>query len=169
MICVANIQWHCANVEYSTATDINNLSVRNWAVDDAHAFGGEHCLLKQGYESVAQSMSKVLDVRLGCEVPFQIHTICSTFWCSVFLYAHFESEFTGRQGRSCSKRRGALQVRYRVVHILCKCQIDPFCRVHLADGAFLQSDLVLITLPLGVLKSKRVIFNPPFPRLQASS
>ena len=111
-------QWHCANVEYSTATDIHNLSVRNWAVDDAHAFPGEHCLLKQGYGTVAKGISAGLDIRFNCEVVTVEHPL--------------EKQ-------------------------------EP-CKVHMSDGSHLESDIVLVTLPLGVLKSRRVAFNPPLPR-----
>jgi len=62
------INWHCANIEYSVATDMNNLSARHWNQDDENAFDGDHCLLKKGYGSLAEALAAGLDIRLGTQV-----------------------------------------------------------------------------------------------------
>ena len=110
--------WHVANIEYSTATDIHNLSARNWSQDDENAFDGDHCLLKKGYVSLAESLAKGLDIRLGAKV------------------SHIDYAGDGR---------------------------EP-CKVSLADGGTLTADLVLVTVPLGVLKSNSITFSPMLPK-----
>jgi hypothetical protein len=60
--------WHCANIEYSTATDIANLSAKNWSQDDENAFEGPHCLLKQGYIALADALATGLGVRVRVRV-----------------------------------------------------------------------------------------------------
>ncbi len=90
-------QWHCANIEYSTATDIHTLSVRNWAVDDEHAFDGVHCLLVQGYQSVAKSMAKGLDLRLESEVM----CVCACVYVRVCMF--MLCVFAGSRIADCCK------------------------------------------------------------------
>ena len=37
------------------------------------------------------------------------------------------------------------------------------CTVHCSDGESIQCDAVVVTVPLGVLKSKQIRFVPPLP------
>ena len=39
--------WHCSNLEYANATDLENLSPTQWDQDDAWGFPGAHCLLRE--------------------------------------------------------------------------------------------------------------------------
>eukprot|EP00639_Heterosigma_akashiwo_P011959 CAMPEP_0206377282 /NCGR_PEP_ID=MMETSP0294-20121207/10061_1 /ASSEMBLY_ACC=CAM_ASM_000327 /TAXON_ID=39354 /ORGANISM="Heterosigma akashiwo, Strain CCMP2393" /LENGTH=242 /DNA_ID=CAMNT_0053825721 /DNA_START=642 /DNA_END=1366 /DNA_ORIENTATION=- len=58
--------WHLANVEYSTAARAGDLSLRWWDADDAHEFGGPHCVLKEGYGHLAGALAgRAEDLRLG--------------------------------------------------------------------------------------------------------
>ena len=116
-------QWHCANIEYSTATDIHNLSARHWAIDDEGAFEGPHCLLRQGYGALARGLAQHLDeIRLQAEVASVRHAA--------------EDPATGAGGG---------------------------CVVTLRDGSEVDGDMVLVTLPLGVLKARAVRFEPELP------
>ena len=116
-------QWHCANIEYSTATDIHNLSARHWAIDDEGAFEGPHCLLRQGYGALARGLAQHLDeIRLQAEVAVVRHAP--------------EDSTTGAGGG---------------------------CTVVLRDGSEIEGDMVLVTLPLGVLKARAVRFEPELP------
>eukprot|EP00960_Hanusia_phi_P059712 764266-Hanusia_phi.AAC.5 len=111
--------WHCANIEYSTATDIHNLSARNWALDDENAFDGDHCLLKTGYCALAEHLAQGLDIRLNSKVKLVEH---------------------GKDGAQAA------------------------CKVTLEDGQTLSSDVVVLTVPLGVLKKNDITFYPQLPR-----
>ncbi len=62
------LNWHCANIEYSSGTDIDTLSVRFWAADDVNAFEGDHCVLKQGYGHLAKEIANGLTIHLEKEV-----------------------------------------------------------------------------------------------------
>ena len=116
-------QWHCANIEYSAATDIHNLSARHWAIDDEGAFEGPHCLLRQGYGALARGLAQHLDeIRLHAEVAAVRHAP--------------EDAATGAGGG---------------------------CAVLLRDGSEIEGDMVLVTLPLGVLKARAVRFEPELP------
>lgn len=117
----ALINWHCANIEYSSAADINRLSVRFWASDDVTAFEGEHCLLKQGYGTLAKEMAKGLDIRFSAQVVKIVH-----------------DEMAG-------------------------------CVVALKNGEEMKADVVLVTIPLGLLKKEVIAFDPPLPEWKTSA
>jgi lysine-specific histone demethylase 1 len=44
--------WNSKNVEYALGSNLDNLSMKYWDVDDRHAFEGDHVLLKEGYSTV---------------------------------------------------------------------------------------------------------------------
>ena len=48
------LQWHVANIEYSTAADVNDLSLRHWDQDDKTAFEGSHCVIREGFGAVVE-------------------------------------------------------------------------------------------------------------------
>ncbi|KAK6067014.1 Lysine-specific histone demethylase 1A [Seiridium cupressi] len=60
------MNWHIANLEYSNATNLRNLSLGLWDIDAGNEWEGKHTMVVGGYQSVpwglAQSPSK-LDVR----------------------------------------------------------------------------------------------------------
>jgi lysine-specific histone demethylase 1 len=113
--------WHCANIEYSSSADVNNLSVRFWAVDDQTAFEGDHCVLKQGYSALAKSLAENTNIRYNCEVT-QIHH-----------------------------------------------DANDGCKIILSNGEELTADIVLVTVPLGILKKDRLKFDPPLPEWKQSA
>ncbi|KAH8675373.1 flavin-containing amine oxidoreductase-domain containing protein [Xylariales sp. PMI_506] len=60
------MNWHIANLEYSNATNLKNLSLGGWDIDAGNEWEGKHTMVIGGYQSVpwglAHSPSK-LDVR----------------------------------------------------------------------------------------------------------
>jgi lysine-specific histone demethylase 1 len=53
--------WNSKNVEYALGSNLDNLSMRYWDVDDRHAFEGDHVLLKEGYSAVIDHMLRSLE------------------------------------------------------------------------------------------------------------
>ncbi|KAI9701667.1 MAG: hypothetical protein M1820_006438 [Bogoriella megaspora] len=65
------LNWHHANLEYSNATHVNDLSLSGWDQDTGNEFEGEHCQVKGGYIQVPKGLYQLpypLDVRFGTEV-----------------------------------------------------------------------------------------------------
>ena len=58
--------WNSKNVEYALGSNLDNLSMKYWDVDDRHAFEGDHVLLKEGYSAVIDHIFKALK-KLGPE------------------------------------------------------------------------------------------------------
>lgn len=61
------INWHIANLEYSNATNLNNLSLGLWDIDAGNEFEGSHTMVVGGYQSVARGL-------LHCPKPLEIKT-----------------------------------------------------------------------------------------------
>uniref|UniRef100_A0A7S1J4X5 PHD-type domain-containing protein n=1 Tax=Eutreptiella gymnastica TaxID=73025 RepID=A0A7S1J4X5_9EUGL len=62
--------WHTANIEYSVATDVDNLSLRYGLDIDGleHGFEGDHVFLKEGYSGVTEALAEGLEVHLKTPV-----------------------------------------------------------------------------------------------------
>ncbi|PRP79406.1 Lysine-specific histone demethylase 1-2 [Planoprotostelium fungivorum] len=60
--------WHVANLEYGCAIDLHKVSRKNWDQDDSYDWAGDHCLLRQGYGSIADRLHDGLDLRLNTSV-----------------------------------------------------------------------------------------------------
>lgn len=61
------INWHIANLEYSNATNLKNLSLGLWDIDAGNEFEGSHTMVVGGYQSVARGI-------LQCPKPLEIKT-----------------------------------------------------------------------------------------------
>lgn len=61
------VNWHVANLEYSNATNLNNLSLGLWDIDAGNEFDGSHTMVVGGYQSVARGL-------LQCPRPLEIRT-----------------------------------------------------------------------------------------------
>eukprot|EP01114_Cavostelium_apophysatum_P002798 TRINITY_DN1249_c1_g1_i1.p1 TRINITY_DN1249_c1_g1~~TRINITY_DN1249_c1_g1_i1.p1 ORF type:complete len:1140 (-),score=314.71 TRINITY_DN1249_c1_g1_i1:99-3518(-) len=107
--------WHVANLEYGCASNLNRVSLPHWDQDDGNEWGGDHCLLKEGYSTIAKQLAEDIDLRLNSPV---------------------ESVEYSEGGNVTVKIR---------------------------TGEVIEGDVVLVTLPLGVLKEKSVEFSPPLP------
>lgn len=61
------MNWHIANLEYSNATNLHNLSLRLWDIDAGNEWDGPHTMIVGGYQSVARGL-------LECPEPLEIKT-----------------------------------------------------------------------------------------------
>ncbi len=76
------LHWHIANLEYACATDLSKVSRTHWDQDDSYEWQGAHCLLRDGYESLAKQLAKDLDIKFNTivqtvestELGVKIHT-----------------------------------------------------------------------------------------------
>lgn len=59
------INWHIANLEYSNATNLHNLSLSLWDIDAGNEWEGHHTMVVGGYQSVARGL-------LQCPKPLDI-------------------------------------------------------------------------------------------------
>nr|AZL94584.1 polyamine oxidase [Nephromyces sp. MMRI] len=68
------LNWHMANIEYSTGADASHLCLPTWDQDDLTALQGAHVMIDEGYQRVVEFQAQNLDIRLGCV----IHSISYT-------------------------------------------------------------------------------------------
>ncbi|KAL6895565.1 Sec1-like protein [Trichoderma longibrachiatum] len=61
------INWHIANLEYSNATNLHNLSLGLWDIDAGNEWEGPHTMVVGGYQSVARGL-------LQCPSPLEVKT-----------------------------------------------------------------------------------------------
>lgn len=61
------INWHIANLEYSNATNLHNLSLGLWDIDAGNEWEGHHTMVVGGYQSVARGL-------LQCPSPLEVKT-----------------------------------------------------------------------------------------------
>ncbi|TVU47064.1 hypothetical protein EJB05_06644 [Eragrostis curvula] len=60
------MNWHFAHLEYGCAATLKSVSLPYWNQDDVYGgFGGPHCMIKGGYDTVLHSLAKGLDIRLN--------------------------------------------------------------------------------------------------------
>ncbi|KAK3165357.1 hypothetical protein QOZ80_1AG0032170 [Eleusine coracana subsp. coracana] len=60
------MNWHFAHLEYGCAATLKSVSLPYWNQDDVYGgFGGAHCMIKGGYDTVLHSLAKGLDIRLN--------------------------------------------------------------------------------------------------------
>ncbi|KXX82855.1 putative lysine-specific histone demethylase 1 [Madurella mycetomatis] len=60
------MNWHIANLEYSNATNYNQLSLQGWDIDAGNEWEGNHSMVVGGYQSVPRGLMHLptpLDVR----------------------------------------------------------------------------------------------------------
>uniref|UniRef100_A0A2C9U0I4 SWIRM domain-containing protein n=1 Tax=Manihot esculenta TaxID=3983 RepID=A0A2C9U0I4_MANES len=60
------MDWHFAHLEYGCAALLKEVSLPYWNQDDVYGgFGGAHCMIKEGYSNVVESLSKGLCIQLN--------------------------------------------------------------------------------------------------------
>jgi len=62
------IHWHIANLEYACATPLNKVSLHHWDQDDKFEWAGDHCLLQDGYSSIAKELARDINIRFNSVV-----------------------------------------------------------------------------------------------------
>lgn len=116
------INWHIANLEYSNATNLHNLSLGLWDIDAGNEWEGHHTMVVGGYQSVARGL-------LQCPTSLNIKT---GFPVKSIRY-HSDEDTDGSATVECD------------------------------DGSTVEADVVICTIPLGVLKHGNVTFEPALP------
>ncbi|KAG7137983.1 Lysine-specific histone demethylase 1A like protein [Verticillium longisporum] len=61
------INWHVANLEYSNATSLHNLSLGNWDIDAGNEWEGKHTMVAGGYQTVPRGLAL-------CPTPLDLKT-----------------------------------------------------------------------------------------------
>ncbi|KAG8386277.1 hypothetical protein BUALT_Bualt03G0132300 [Buddleja alternifolia] len=107
------LNWHFANLEFSNAGSLSNLSAAYWDQDDPYEMGGDHCFLAGGNWRLIKALCKGVPILYGKTVQ------------------------TIRYGNE------GVEV--------------------IAGNQVFQGDMVLCTVPLGVLKRKTIRFEPELP------
>ena len=148
--------WNSKNVEYALGSNLDNLSMKYWDIDDRHAFEGDHVLLKEGYSAVIDYMLQALIV-VGSE-KFEY-----------FLNFPVGKVEYGRKSERqiyCRDRFG------RERHLV---ELSDSCSISSEDGKETKYfDFLVSAVPLGVLKEsvdrgkelefqKKITFVPPLP------
>ncbi|KAF6841574.1 flavin containing amine oxidoreductase [Colletotrichum musicola] len=59
------LNWHVANLEYSNATNLHNLSLGGWDIDAGNEWEGKHTMIVGGYQSVPRGL-------LHCPTPLDV-------------------------------------------------------------------------------------------------
>ncbi|KAI0898641.1 flavin-containing amine oxidoreductase-domain containing protein [Annulohypoxylon nitens] len=65
------MNWHIANLEYSNATNYNQLSIGGWDIDAGNEWEGKHTMVVGGYQSVPLALATTpsrLDIRKNADV-----------------------------------------------------------------------------------------------------
>ncbi|KAI2465071.1 flavin-containing amine oxidoreductase-domain containing protein [Annulohypoxylon bovei var. microspora] len=65
------MNWHIANLEYSNATNYNQLSIGGWDIDAGNEWEGKHTMVIGGYQSVPWALANTpsrLDIRKNTDV-----------------------------------------------------------------------------------------------------
>lgn len=68
------INWHIANLEYSNATNLHNLSLGLWDIDAGNEWEGSHTMVVGGYQSVARGLLHCPSI-LDLKVKFPVERI----------------------------------------------------------------------------------------------
>lgn len=105
LLCDRLLNWHIANLEYACASELKYVSLKNWDQDDKYEWAGDHCLIREGYGSIAQSLAKDMNIKFNSVVK---------------------------------------KIEYNQKGV----------RVFTEDNEIFEADVILVTIPLGVLKKE---------------
>ncbi|KAL6659454.1 hypothetical protein ACP70R_003494 [Stipagrostis hirtigluma subsp. patula] len=108
------LDWHLANLEFSNAGCLSELSLAHWDQDDPYEMGGDHCFLAGGNSRL-------------------VHALCD--------------------GVPVLYEKTVKRIEYG----------EDGVGVTVEGGQVFQADMALCTVPLGVLKSGSVVFDPELP------
>ena len=62
------LDWHFANLEYATATPMNQLSLKHWDQDDPYEFTGPQISIKNGFSCIPYALAEGIEVKLNSVV-----------------------------------------------------------------------------------------------------
>jgi hypothetical protein len=150
--------WHIANLEYGCATDLARVSLEHWdqvrystrqfrriaclstealSQDDEFEFGGKHCLLKKGYSEVLRELAKGINVQLVRS------------FAAAMAVEHTALHTTRQQ-----QGQVVTEIHYGEDEedLLMGGKSKP-AKVFTAGQTY-EAEIVLVTIPLGLLKEK---------------
>jgi monoamine oxidase len=140
------IQWHLANLEFANSTSINNLSLQQWDQDDEHEFFGQHSMFVGGFGQLAHAMA------YGCRPLGCIKENIATDRLDIRMgVSVVQIDWHNRE----SSGLNALDE----TNVIITCE----------DGSRFAADACVVTVPLGVLKSTAIKFEPELPQQKLSS
>ncbi|KAF7101906.1 hypothetical protein CFC21_103116 [Triticum aestivum] len=108
------LDWHLANLEFSNAGCLSELSLAHWDQDDQFEMGGDHCFLAGGNSRL-------------------VHALCD--------------------GVPVLYEKTVKRIEHGVDGV----------SITVEGGQVFQADMALCTVPLGVLKSGSIVFDPELP------
>ncbi|TQN72254.1 Vacuolar protein sorting-associated protein 33A [Colletotrichum shisoi] len=82
------INWHVANLEYSNATNLHNLSLGGWDIDAGNEWEGKHTMIVGGYQSVPRGL-------MHCPTPLDVRPR------SAVRKIEYDTQETGRTSVHC--------------------------------------------------------------------
>ncbi|TKW55677.1 Lysine-specific histone demethylase 1A [Colletotrichum tanaceti] len=82
------INWHVANLEYSNATNLHNLSLGGWDIDAGNEWEGKHTMIVGGYQSVPRGL-------MHCPTPLDVRPR------SAVQKIEYNTQETGRASIHC--------------------------------------------------------------------
>lgn len=148
----ALVKWHRSNLEYANAAGLDELSLRHWDQDDAHAFAGAHCVLREGFGALAAAL---------------VDDVTKNFEVASIAYA---APFDARARRACQDCGRAFVTGAGLATHVKACPVKRNAVVVTArDGRVVEADAAVVTLPLGVLKARTVEFVPELPAFKTAA
>eukprot|EP00566_Odontella_aurita_P003658 CAMPEP_0113534128 /NCGR_PEP_ID=MMETSP0015_2-20120614/4991_1 /TAXON_ID=2838 /ORGANISM="Odontella" /LENGTH=1331 /DNA_ID=CAMNT_0000433263 /DNA_START=92 /DNA_END=4088 /DNA_ORIENTATION=- /assembly_acc=CAM_ASM_000160 len=148
------LNWYAKNTEYALGSNLRDLSMKYWDIDERHAFDGDHVLLKTGYSAVADYMLKRCN-----EYGKRFRLVTSS---PVDKIEYARNTTSHPYPKSSTMEKAAVN-------------LSDTCRITTRDNSPYNFDFVVCALPLGVLKhsisvkkeatppTKAVTFDPPLP------
>jgi hypothetical protein len=135
--------WHKANLEMSCGMDLKDIG-REWNEDEVFGFEGEHHMLSEGFQPLMTNMANGVNIRFEVEVE-KIELdggleVNQNVWGEVL----FKDLEVARERIFNEGKPGGVKVVAK-------------------GGEEFTGDIVVCTVPLGVLKTDTVKFKPPLP------
>ncbi|ORZ35619.1 flavin-containing amine oxidoreductase-domain containing protein [Catenaria anguillulae PL171] len=153
------LHWHLANLEFANSSTVDQNSLEHWDQDDEHELLGPHGMIIGGYGQVTHALA------YGCR--------------AMAVQAGADADGIATDALDLRLNTPVTQIRWNKVHksrlrssslTLAESSAEPSnVEVTCADGTRIVADAVVITAPLGVLKSGSIKFSPDLPKQKQTS
>jgi hypothetical protein len=164
------LSWHLSNLEYGCAAPLNKISSLYWDQDDQFGHDGHHAMLRSGFSQIVQNLAH--GVACNCNTVSaqgqggleqdqeqddkQDQPQEATACCNSILLG---SQVT--RIKYCARERVNLEIKRTPAD-------TDDCKTEQAVSS-VAADYCIVALPLGVLKSKEVAFEPALPLWKSSA
>lgn len=141
--------WHLSNLEYSVNADLSDVKANGWDADDPYGLDGAHCIVAQGMGTIVEALADGVDIRVGgvCKrIVYQTGRVKVEFEQLVNDAQDQDKQDKDSSSRSKRQRKVALRT-----------QASP------NQMSTLTADVCIVTVSLGVLKSRAISFYPDLP------